>query len=106
LLQQSSSGSHNTNNNNTVEKERKRRRAREGQTFSFVSALLSSGKEMIEKLTVLIVITTRKAEVPFAYVCVYVGKGERESRAKKKRDDENERRIKKKQHGTFPPLSS
>jgi len=67
---------HTNTNNNTVEKERKERRAREGQTFSFVSALLASGKEMIEKLTVLIVITTTgKDEVPFTYVCVCVGEG-------------------------------
>ena len=57
------------------EKEKeKRKRAVEGKTFSFVSVLLSSGREMI-KLAVRIV-TTGKAEVSFVYVCICVGKRE------------------------------
>lgn len=48
---------------------------------------------MIEKFTLVIIVTIRKAEVPFAYMCICVGKEER-VKQEKNRDDEKKRRIK------------
>jgi hypothetical protein len=65
----------------------------EGKTFSFISVLLSNGKKLLEKLTKVIVVTTGKEKVSFTYVSA---RGRKRERVKqKKRDDEEERRIKK-----------
>ena len=86
-----------------------KKQAMEGKIFLFSlslnSVLLSSGEGMIEKFTLVIIVTIRKAEVPSTYMCICVGKGERVKQQEKKRDEKNKRRIENlAQYIFLPPL--